>query len=601
MLLGPGRRRQDRDRRRASRSAIVAGSRARRRSTALRVIEVPLAPWSPAPSTAASSRSASPSSSRGVAAGDHPVLRRDRPAGPRRAHRGRHRRRRSCEARSRRGDLAHRGDDGRGCVPRSHRDVLGARRRASRPIAVPELDEAATRPILRAVRDRLATAAASWSIDAALDVLLDFADEHRSSTGASRTRRSTCCEQAVAAAIVDGRDDGRPSRRARGHRRLVGARIVDPDAGAVRARPRRAWPRLGSSARSSGATGSSMRSSRSCCVGRSATRCCSARPGRARRRSSRGSRSASRRARCPRRCATSGSSTCPCSRSAAADDVASRRPRRLPAEARHPSVVVFFDEIHLLALARRARPRRAPQAARSPAARSPASAPRPPRSTRRLIEPLGRRSPAASPIIPVEPMDAAAVRAVLAAVRDSLAKQRGVTVDDDALDELVALGRPVPAEPRVSGQGRRLIEQSVAYALTHGQTTVDVALRPRSRRRAMIGMPLDPTEALARSDGAHGRGRCSTRRPPTPWSPAGVSLRGLDARSRASPTRSCCSCGGAADCAPTRSRRRSPELFGRETAVIDIDLVRADRGLVDLDAARVRAGPRRLRPAAAAA
>ena len=71
--------------------------------------------------------------------------------------------------------------------------------------------------------------------------------------------------------------------------------------------------------------------------------------------------------------------------------------------------------------------------------------------------------------IDIEPMDQAAVRAVLVAVRDHLAKLRGITVTDDALYELVALADQYLPNRAFPDKGVDLIEQSVAYALTHGQ------------------------------------------------------------------------------------------------------------------------------------
>jgi ATP-dependent Clp protease ATP-binding subunit ClpC len=243
-------------------------------------------------------------------------------------------------------------------------------------------------------------------------------------------------------------------------------------------------------------------------------------------------------------------------------------------EVRHPSVVVFFDEIHQLT---------------SPAVKDLAESLKPALARGEIacigattaeeyqarLEPesaLARRFTE----IPVEPMDEAAVRAVLVAVRDSLATLRGVTVTDAALDELVTLATQFLPNRSFPDKGVDVIEQSVAWALSHGRTEVDVA-SARAAVAAMVGMPLDPTAGLARLSAAI-RDRALLDGPDADRLLArlGVSLRGLDARSER-PDAVVLLCDGAAQGATPLAKAIASSIFGRETAIIDLDLA----GLTD--------------------
>jgi ATP-dependent Clp protease ATP-binding subunit ClpA len=100
-------------------------------------------------------------------------------------------------------------------------------------------------------------------------------------------------------------------------------------------------------------------------------------------------------------------------------------------------------------------------------------------------------------------MDRAAVDRVLLVVRDGLARQRGIVVNDEALREIVALAGQYLPNRAFPDEGDDLIEQSVSYALTHGRTTVDVATA-REAVAALLGMPdrsgprLRPRDRLGR-------------------------------------------------------------------------------------------------------
>jgi ATP-dependent Clp protease ATP-binding subunit ClpC len=237
-------------------------------------------------------------------------------------------------------------------------------------------------------------------------------------------------------------------------------------------------------------------------------------------------------------------------------------------EVRHPSVVVFFDEIHLLAApaVRDLAESLKPALARGEIACIGATTAEEYQAELESETALARRFTE----IPIEPMDEAAVHAVLAAVRDNLATLRGVTVTDEALAELVDLGDQFLPNRAFPDKGVDLIEQSVAYALTHDRTTVDVPTA-REAVSAMLGMPLDPTDELARLAADLGdRALLDPAAADALVGRLGASLRGLDAR-RARPDAVILLCATAASAATPLATTLARDIFGRETAVIDID------------------------------
>ena len=243
-------------------------------------------------------------------------------------------------------------------------------------------------------------------------------------------------------------------------------------------------------------------------------------------------------------------------------------------EVRHPSVVVFFDEIHLLASAgvRDLAESLKPALARGEIACIGATTAEEYQADLESETALARRFTE----IPVEPMDQAAVHAVLVSVRDGLAKLRGVTVTDGALAELVALADQFLPNRSFPDKGVDCIEQSVAYAVAHGSATVDVATA-REAVSAMIGMPLDPAASLAAlSTELESRALLDDTASAALISRLGVSLRGLDAR-RERPDAVLLLCDGASAAAGPLASTLARTVFGRETAVIDIDL----SGMVD--------------------
>jgi ATP-dependent Clp protease ATP-binding subunit ClpA len=238
-------------------------------------------------------------------------------------------------------------------------------------------------------------------------------------------------------------------------------------------------------------------------------------------------------------------------------------------EVRHPSVVVFFDEIHLLAApaVRDLAESLKPALARGEIACIGATTAEEYQANLESETALARRFTE----IPIAPMDEAAVHTVLVSVRDRLATLRGVTVDDDALAELVDLADQYLPNRSFPDKGVDLIEQSVAYALARGKTRVDVPTA-REAVAAMIGMPLDPGASLAAlSRELRERALLDPAAATALVDRLGVSLRGLDAR-RERPDAVALLCGPATASAGQLAAAIARDIFGRETAVIDIDL-----------------------------
>ena len=238
-------------------------------------------------------------------------------------------------------------------------------------------------------------------------------------------------------------------------------------------------------------------------------------------------------------------------------------------EARHPSVIVFFDEIHQLAestikpIAEALKP----ALARGDIACIGATTDE---EYQADIEPetaLARR------FTPVEiaRMDAAQVRAVMQAVRDSLSHKSGVGVDDAVLDLLIALADRFMPNRSFPDKGVDVLEQAVAYAVTHGQKTVDEA-SARAAVSAMVGMPLDPAASLTGlATELRGRGLLESAAVDALVARLGVTLRGLDA-DRGRPDAVALLCAAAADSATPLAQSIATHLYGADTAVIDIDV-----------------------------
>jgi ATP-dependent Clp protease ATP-binding subunit ClpA len=239
------------------------------------------------------------------------------------------------------------------------------------------------------------------------------------------------------------------------------------------------------------------------------------------------------------------------------------------AEAAHPQVIVFFDEIHLLTrpAVRKLAEALKPALARGEIACVGATTGPEYQQTIELEAAIARRF---SPIS-VTPMDEAAVAAVLRGVRDKLAGGRGVELDDAALGEITALATQWIPNRAFPDKGVDLIEQSVAYALTHGLTAVD-PLVVRLVVARMVGMPLDPGAALASLRTTLGAaGALDPATIDRIVGRLGSALRGVDARPER-PNASVLLTGTAAAAVDGLASAIAATVYGRATARIDIEL-----------------------------
>ncbi len=435
------------------------------------------------------------------------------------------------------------------------------------PIAVEELDREATRPVVAALRDRLAVSSGVTVTDAALDVLLRFAEAHILNRRFP-DKALDLLSEAIAAAIVAGRTtvDGPDaeavtvawSKRASATPTLdrLGRDLVGL------ARDGRLGPIVGREREIEALIGVLLRRTKRnpALIGPAGSGKTAIVEGLAIRIA---------KGEVPEALRDTRIHDVPLLGLAAAAQTNPRVVEDLLQEARHPSVVVFFDEMHVLALpaVHDVAERLKPPLARGDIAVIGATTSE---EYQQLIEPLSALARRFT-IVPVEPMDAAAVRAVLVAVRASLEKARNVKVDDAALDELVDLADrflPNRAQP---DKGVDLLEQSVTWALTHGKSSVDVE-GAREAVAALVGMPLDPGAALeALAADLRDRSLLEPLAQAALLGRLRVSLRGLDAR-RDQPDAVVLLQGGAAGVADALAARLAARLFGREGAVIDIDL-----------------------------
>ena len=249
-----------------------------------------------------------------------------------------------------------------------------------------------------------------------------------------------------------------------------------------------------------------------------------------------------------------------------------REPDRLRdflAEARHPSVVVFLDEIHQLSapssrvLAESLKPALARGDIACIGATTGAE-------YQAYIEPEAALARRFSPI-QVDPMDDDAVHQVLVSVRDSLGKSRGVRVSDDALDELVALADAYMPGRYFPDKGVDLVEQAVVYGMVHNLKDVDVA-GARASTAAFLGLNLDPTDAIKALAAALGaRGLLAADAATALVARLGVTLRSLDSAAER-PDAVVLLAGAAAGLGDRLATTIAETIFGRATARIAIDL-----------------------------
>jgi len=146
-----------------------------------------------------------------------------------------------------------------------------------------------------------------------------------------------------------------------------------------------------------------------------------------------------------------------------------------------------------------------------------------------------------------------------------------VALDDAALAEITTLATQWIPNRAFPDKGVDLIEQSVAYALTHGRTTVDPEV-VRTVVARMVGMPLDPGAALASLRGSLGSaGTLDASTIDGIVGRLGSALRGVDARPER-PNASILLTGSAAAAADGLASAIATCIYGRATARIDIEL-----------------------------
>lgn len=434
-------------------------------------------------------------------------------------------------------------------------------------IAIDELSKDETRPVLRSVRDALAKRRGVAATDEALDVLLDFA-ERRIANRCFPDKAIDLLEEAVAQAIVAGRTgvgrDDTVAATALWEQRASSTPTLDRFGRDLVALARRGAlsPVVGREAEIDAVTEILLRRTKRdpLLVGPAGSGKTAIVEGLAQRIAT---------GRVPAALKDVTIVDMPLTALGGAIEREPDRLRDLLAEARHPSVIVFFDEIHVLA---------------SPAARQLAESLKPALARGEIacigattgeeyqayIEPQAALARRFSPI-PVQPMDEAAVSEVLRAVRDSLAALRGIRVTDAALDALRDLATLYIPNRSFPDKGVDLVEQAVAAALVRGATEVDVPLA-REAVAAALGFPLDPGPALDALDGAlSSTGLLDPAARGALLGRLAVTLRGLDAAADR-PDAVVLLAGPAAAGADRLAAVIAEHLFGSGAARISIDL-----------------------------
>jgi ATP-dependent Clp protease ATP-binding subunit ClpC len=455
-------------------------------------------------------------------------------------------------------------------TPEEYRDSIdrdAALARRFTTIAISELDRDATRPILRSVRDALARSRGVTASDSALEVLLEFADR-RIAGRRFPDKAIDLLEGAVAAALVAGRTRVRRADAVRATEVWLARASTTP----ILERFGRDLVRLAADGRLGPIVGRDREIDAVIEILMRRTR------------------------RDPLLIGPAGSG-----KSAIVEGLALRMaagqvpeplrdvhlfevallplgaavtgdPRVLSdllLEAAHPSVVVFFDEIHQLA---------------EPAVRDLAQALKPALARGDLaclgattgeeyqasLEPdpaLVRRFT----VVPVAPMDASSVMAVLRAVRDSLAAARGVAMDDAALDDVVGLSEDFLPDRSFPDKGVDVIEQAIAHAVSRGEPVV-TGDTVRAAIASVTGIPIDPGPRLADLSAAlRDAGLLPTEAADRLLARLGVALRGLDAR-RQRPDAVVLLLDRAAASADALQTLLARHLFGRDSARIALDL-----------------------------
>ena len=162
---------------------------------------------------------------------------------------------------------------------------------------------------------------------------------------------------------------------------------------------------------------------------------------------------------------------------------------------------------------------------------------------------------------------------VLLTLRDDFAKLRKLTIPDEVLSALVDFAQNFMRNRHFPDKAVDLLEQCVAYAITHGKETVEVS-DARAVVERMVGMPLDLGERLTSlREKLAERGLLRPEDVTALTNRLEVTMRGLDLR-LSRPNAVVLLIGEALDADETLSEMIAEVLFGSKDRVVSIDFSR---------------------------
>jgi ATP-dependent Clp protease ATP-binding subunit ClpC len=162
---------------------------------------------------------------------------------------------------------------------------------------------------------------------------------------------------------------------------------------------------------------------------------------------------------------------------------------------------------------------------------------------------------------------------VLLTLRDDLAKVRQVHVPDEVLSSLVEFAQNFMRNRHFPDKAVDLLEQCVAYAVTHGKDVVELS-DARAVVERMVGMPLDLGDRLASlREKLSDRGLLTPADVESLLNRLEVTMRGLDMR-LSRPNAIVLLIGDAAQADEALSEMLAEELFGSKDRVVAIDFSR---------------------------
>ena len=249
------------------------------------------------------------------------------------------------------------------------------------------------------------------------------------------------------------------------------------------------------------------------------------------------------------------------------------RMEKVIAEARQPGIILFIDEVHnLIGTGGRTGSTDAAALLKPALARGDMAciAATTDDEYRRWIEPDGALERRFQPIR-VQELTREQSAVVLRSVRDDLGSQRGVSVPDDVLEWLLDASIRYLRNRYLPDKAIDLLEQTIAHAVTIGESNVDVDFARHVAER-MVGMPTDDWAGVqGLSATVDGHGLMGVDEAEALVSRLQVTLRGLDI-SPARPNAVLLLAGEAATRASELVRVIARELFGAAERVVEIDL-----------------------------